>query len=249
MKNYPTLLFLLLILSTSVFGQTNTFPTSGNVGIGILNPNSPLHINSNSTGVTSIFGHGSDGGFRIVSTQSRISNADGALIGEFGIDYNGIKNSAIAFYRGNTVTGGFMAFTTNDGTERMRIANTGNIGIGTFNPTQKLEVNGNIKTKEVNVTAAGWPDYVFAPDYHLISLDSLSDYIHANKHLPDVPSEKAVLENGVNVGEMNATLLKKIEELTLYMIKQDEEMKSLKASNEEIREELKALAKNPKKRK
>jgi hypothetical protein len=110
----------------------------------------------------------------------------------------------------------------------------GNVGIGTTTPTNKLEVNGTIKTKEVNVTTAGWPDYVFAPDYNLIPLDSLKEFILANRHLPDVPSEKSVLENGVNLGEMDKILLQKVEELTLYLIDQKKE-------TEELRKEIKQL--------
>jgi hypothetical protein len=119
-------------------------------------------------------------------------------------------------------------------TEQIRIKTNGNVGIGTTTPTNKLEVNGTIKTKEVNVTASAWPDFVFAPEYDLMSLDSLNVFIHSNRHLPEVPSEKEVLENGVNVGEMNVLLLKKIEELTLYLIDQKKE-------TEELRKEIKQL--------
>jgi len=135
-----------------------------------------------------------------------------------------------------------LAFHTNLSQEQIRIKTNGNVGIGTSNPTNKLEVNGTIKTKEVNVTITGWPDYVFAPEYNLISLDSLSEFIQVNRHLPDVPTEKSVVENGVNIGEMNAILLKKIEELTLYLLKQEGDLKLLKNSNESIKEELSKLS-------
>lgn len=111
---------------------------------------------------------------------------------------------------------------------------SGNVGIGTTTPTNKLEVKGKIKTQEVNVTMADWPDYVFAPEYNLIPLDSLNEFILANRHLPDVPSEKSVLENGVNLGEMDRILLKKVEELTLYLIEQKKE-------TEELRKEIQQL--------
>ena len=111
----------------------------------------------------------------------------------------------------------------------------GNVGIGTNNPTSKFSVNGKIGCKEVEVTLAGWSDYVFANDYNLRSLDEVETYIKENKHLPDVPSEKEVLENGVNVGEMNSTLLRKIEELTLYMIQLKKENEEMKTQIEELR--------------
>jgi hypothetical protein len=103
----------------------------------------------------------------------------------------------------------------------------GNVGIGTSTPTNKLEVNGTIKTKEVNVTTTGWPDYVFAADYNLMPLDSLSEFIKTNSHLPGVPSESEVNLNGANLGEMNVILLKKIEELTLYIINQDKKIEEI----------------------
>jgi hypothetical protein len=94
----------------------------------------------------------------------------------------------------------------------------GEIGIGTTTPTEKLEVNGTIRSKEVKVEAAPWPDYVFSSDYSLMSLQELQDYINTNGHLPEVPDADTVEEEGIALGEMNALLLKKIEELTLYQI-------------------------------
>jgi hypothetical protein len=65
---------------------------------------------------------------------------------------------------------------------------------------------------------------VFNKDYKLLPLNELTSFITNNNHLPEIPSEKEVLEDGVNMGEMNALLLKKIEELTLYIIKQQQQI-------------------------
>jgi hypothetical protein len=85
----------------------------------------------------------------------------------------------------------------------------------------------------VQVTLANWPDYVFHEDYKLLSLNEVEQYITENHHLPNVPSAAEVEANGVNIGEMNAILLQKVEELTLYIIdlqKQVDELKKTKAN-------------------
>lgn len=112
----------------------------------------------------------------------------------------------------------------------------GNIGIGTSltvnNPNgYKLAVNGTIGAKEVKVenTSTTWPDYVFKKDYKLMPLNELETYLDQNSHLPDVPSASEVEKNGINLGEMDAALLKKVEELTLYMIEQEKRIKALEA--------------------
>jgi len=131
--------------------------------------------------------------------------------------FYGSLNSSIEFYRGRSVTGGFITFTTNDGSERVRIDNAGNVGIGTSNPTQKLSVNGTILAKEV-IVQTSWSDYVFATDYKLASLAEVEQHIQKQGHLPGVPSAQEVAEKGVSVGDMQAVLLAKIEELTLHQI-------------------------------
>ena len=112
--------------------------------------------------------------------------------------------------------------------KRMSIKGNGNVGIGTSNPDAKLAVNGTVHSKEVLVDLDGWPDYVFANDYHLQPLEKVEEFINQNNHLPEIPSEAEVLENGINLGEMDAKLLQKIEELTLYLIEQNKEIQSLK---------------------
>jgi len=114
-----------------------------------------------------------------------------------------------------------------------------NVGIGTTNPGSfKLAVEGKIGAREVQVTLQSpWPDYVFEKDYKLSSLEEIKNYIDQNKHLPEVPSAKEMEKNGVQLGEMNMLLLKKIEELTLYLIEQN---KRIDNQQKEIKE-LKTL--------
>ncbi len=103
------------------------------------------------------------------------------------------------------------------------------IGCDPGNSKHRLFVKDGIVAEEVLVKLQGqWSDYVFNADYDLMSLDKLSDFITKNQHLPDIPTAKEVDDNGLNVGEMNALLLKKVEELTLYIIDQQKQLDELK---------------------
>ncbi|MES2653136.1 MAG: hypothetical protein V4663_15450 [Bacteroidota bacterium] len=112
----------------------------------------------------------------------------------------------------------------------LKVLENGNVGIGTSTPTDKLSVNGNIRAKEIKVETSGWPDYVFDTDYRITSLKKLEEYIKINKHLPEMPSAKIAEQEGINLGEMNKLLLKKIEELTLHLIEKNKAIE-----NQELR--------------
>ena len=104
-----------------------------------------------------------------------------------------------------------------------------NVSIGTSDPGQyKLAVDGILGARKIKVTQASWSDYVFNDGYHLRPLSQVENFIKENKHLPEVPTAKEVERNGVDVGETQALLLKKIEELTLYMIEMKKENDNLK---------------------
>ena len=101
----------------------------------------------------------------------------------------------------------------------------GNVGIGTLNPDQKLTVNGQVHATSVVVTSTVPADYVFGEKYYLRSLADVKTYVDKNHHLPDVPAAADFKKDGQNLGEMNMLLLRKVEELTLYMIEKDKEIK------------------------
>jgi hypothetical protein len=171
------------------------------------------------------------------------STGDGTFIGvtsystqpcntkSFSLEHHfyGYVNSSVNFFRGGSVTGGFLTFSTNDNSERMRIDANGNVGVGTTIPDQKLTVKGKIHAEEVivdlNVPMA---DYVFKPTYKLMPLHEVEQFVKTNSHLPEIPSATEITKNGLSMGEMQNKLLQKVEELTLYIIEQQKEIEELK---------------------
>ncbi|MGJ1268692.1 hypothetical protein ACR79S_19010 [Sphingobacterium spiritivorum] len=216
-KLISTSLFAML-LSLS-YGQTNIFPADGNVGIGTLYPdNSQLWDK-----VLEL--KGPQHAKLLVTTNA------GIKLGMFShIGYNakiGTESNTNL-----TLTAGYW-------NDVMTLTTSGNVGIGTLQPLEKLSVNGNIRAKEIKVENLNWPDYVFKPSYQLMPLSKIAYFIQENGHLPDVPSAKDVSENGIDLGANQATLLKKIEELTLHMIDMEKNLRKLEKENFEIKEVLK----------
>ncbi len=117
------------------------------------------------------------------------------------------------------------------------IFRSGSVAIGIDDPGEyKLAVGGQIAAQEIVVDVDTWPDFVFDPNYQMISVDSLETFILENHHLPGVPSEEEVYSNGVSVGEMNAAILQQLEELTLRVI-------SLTKENRELMQRIEMLEK------
>ena len=113
------------------------------------------------------------------------------------------------------------------------INNNGNLGIGTTTPREKLTVKGKILSEEnivvLDANTSSYPDYVFSDDYNLMSLHEIELFINKYKHLPDVPTVEEVKTEGIKLAEMNIILLKKIEELYLYVIELKKEINDLKS--------------------
>jgi hypothetical protein len=129
-------------------------------------------------------------------------------------------------YNQGTATDGKLRFWS--GGDKLVLTKEGRVGIGTSNPDDQLTVNGKIHAQEVKVDLSiPAPDYVFEDTYDLMPLTQVKEYITANKHLPEIPSAADMKQQGVDLGDMNMKLLKKIEELTLYQIELLKRIESL----------------------
>jgi len=240
--------------SWSCNGTTKMYYAGGNVGIGTSNPDRLLVVEGaealgkfrryNATtpshAPTFLFE-------RARGTSGSPANiAAGDFLGK--VQYRGwvsgnpVEYGALSFIATDLNQNGRFSFVDRDlVTERMVVLNTGNVGIGTTNPQSKLAVNGTITATGIVVTNSGWSDFVFAPDYQLQSLEAIDHHIKTHGTLPGIPSQKEVMKRGVDVGQMQAKLLEKVEELTLYAIQLRKENKRLEDENHGFEQRLQAL--------
>ncbi|TCC87305.1 hypothetical protein EZ428_21640 [Pedobacter frigiditerrae] len=245
MKKNLLMLFCVLLSHHFCVAQINVFPDTGKVGIGTATPRGRLEVND---WIPSLV---------ISGRKHSEAMVDNEVIGKidfykhYGLAYAAAIKLVHAGGTSQYAQAHLTFYTSSDQNpytsiplERMRITSTGEVAIGSIDPKgYKLAVNGNIRAKEIRVepNPATWPDYVFEADYRVGTLEELERYVKINKHLPEMPTAKEVGTNGVELGEMNRLLLKKVEELTLLLIQKDKELSVEKETNKNQTQMINAL--------
>lgn len=184
------------------------------------------------------------------NTNYNIGTAIKAYVGYEGKAIYGLSsnsdtypNAFAGYFEGKTYFSGKVGIgTTNSGAHSLTVNGKsyfmGNVGINCSNPAYALCVSGKIQATEIEVKTAPCSDFVFEKGYKLMSLSELENFVNTNKHLPEVPSAKEFAENGYSVGQMDDLLLRKVEELTLYVIELKKEIAAMKQEQAATANEL-----------
>ena len=233
-----------------------TLQANGNVGIGTTSPGYKLDvyggINAGSGNITvggsaalnisanqvycnnssnCLFNY-SGTGQTIIGNSTALTQISGATLSVSGSAHTvGIGTGSVVPGSNLTVVGnaaiGYSSFQTAP-TNGMIVS--GDVGIGTTNPTHALEVTGDVEVSGnfiQNGTNLTVPDYVFQPTYNLMPLDQLQNYVETNSHLPGVPSEADIQKNGLNTGNMILDLLQQTEQNVLYILGNHNDIQTL----------------------
>ncbi|MEX6690310.1 hypothetical protein QTN47_22560 [Danxiaibacter flavus] len=219
--------YAIKIGSGGIAANGNAVFMNGSVGIGCKSPASDLHIQKNAVGGTVATIENTYDSYAHLELKS--NNKTWQWSKRPSYEGDGLN----LWYRNNN----------DPWRQHLTITTSGNFGIGTVDPKDyKLAVNGPaIFTKAVIKNYSNWPDYVFDSNYQLPSLESISIFIKENKHLPEVPSALAIERDGHDLGEVQKLLLKKVEELTLYVIELKKENENIKNESQKQRKQIEQM--------
>jgi len=204
--------------------------SNGNVGVGTANPDAKLHvaqdnINNQNLVLGKFTSFGSTGGSAIVSLTYNSTTANLEVNSSYtgtGFRYGTYSDFNIE----NEISSpdfGAINFITN---KKVQLA---------IKPNGNASLQGKLEAKELKVTLTPTADFVFDENYDLPELEEVEKHIKEKKHLPEIASAKIMEKEGVNVGEFQIKLLQKIEELTLYSIEQNKQIKQLQNENEVLK--------------
>ena len=234
--------------------------SSGKVGIGVDDPKEKLHIAGaiRGTGTAGQLMIRTDSGYVYVGPTTKTTMNFNTNLSRYVFDKPIFNNSGVySASNGSNLTlqtnfsprltilknNGYVGIGTTspsyhldvNGTMRAsKLIATTKVGIGTTTPNYMLDVNGTIRANEIIVNSAS-ADFVFAEDYNLRSLSEVQQFIQEHKHLPEIQSAEQMEKNGVSVNELQIQLLQKIEELTLYLIQQEQTIQDLQQQVEQLK--------------
>lgn len=231
-------------LAAASWSEKMSITDAGRVGIGTTSPVSILNVVGSAQ---------NDGLWMAGTSVTKIALLNNITAGA----YNSLSQNGdnLLVWTGSTIdnadAGGLVIgpWTAGAGSvgNGIRITSSGNVGVGTVNPgPYKMVVEGMFGARKIKITQAlPWADYVFDDEYRLRTLEEVEQFIKNNKHLPEVPTTKEVEKEGLDLGNNQALLLKKIEELTLYAIQQDKKVnefeKKLSAQDKIIEQQAREL--------
>ena len=221
--------YLLFSGGLGVGGTTNYgFNSSGNINANKIEAHDYIQIDNLKLNNNTFSATNDDGLYITDNDNNGLFLQDGGNVGigttapGYKLTVNGNFYATTLYGDGSNLTGIGAGGWTDGGTSVYLGTSTDNVGIGTTNPVEKLEVAGNIRVTGGSFIDDGTtltvPDYVFQPDYPLLSPVDLKDYIHIHQHLPSVPSAADIKKNGLNISQTLLAVLAKTEENVLYIL-------------------------------